>query len=67
MRPASTITATALGRAPFRTPDTLLNDFMEGQRKVQLEIQNRLTVNPYVPDIGPIIPASNQTLLQIPV
>ena len=43
------------------------NDFMQGQRKMQLEIQNRLAVNPYVPDIGPIVPAIHQTLLQIPV
>lgn len=43
------------------------NDFVQGQRKMQLEIQNRLAVNPYVPDIGPIVPAIHQTLLQIPV
>lgn len=43
------------------------NEFMEGQRRMQMEIQKRLATNPYVSDIGPIIPAFNQTLLQIPV
>ena len=43
------------------------NDFMEGQRRMQMEIQKRLAANPYAPDVGPIVPEFNQTLLQIPV
>lgn len=43
------------------------DNFTEGYQRIQMDIMKRLSENPYVPDVGSIVPGVNQTLLQIPV